>query len=368
MNRTSLFGFLATRFSSRPEDLATEALNYILQDPSAREAFVEYLKKPDLSFETDLRFQSQASDSDQARPDLVGIDSEGRQPIIVEAKFWAGLTDNQPITYIKRLPKEIDSLLVFIAPATRFATLWSELKKRCADKNLQLSQEREIEADFHCASLDYKRSMALISWRKILSYIIQALNSKHEVASDAKQLQGLCEQMDTDAFHPLQSEEITSDKGRRISQFCEIVDDSTTRLVEEGVADVSDSRSSSTKGLYGRYMRLRKFGCRLCFHADKWSHFRETPIWLEIQSPDWKFPAGIQDNLVSLQLENPSKLIRGKNMLSVPIYLPLNQEKSDVIKSVVNQVKEVVILLPEVDANSRDDEVQKQENHEIERG
>ena len=79
----------------------------------------------------DLMFQSQISDAETGIPDLVGVNPDGKQIILLEAKFWAGLTDNQPVAYLKRLPKQIDSALVVIAPAKRIPMLWSELVSRC---------------------------------------------------------------------------------------------------------------------------------------------------------------------------------------------------------------------------------------------
>lgn len=97
--RQTLFGYLATRFRSHPENLATESLCYVLrQSPVARQAFTQYIAQPPVWFEQKLVFQAQAAGKDGAIPDLVGTDQEGRKVLIGEAKFWAGLTDNQPVT------------------------------------------------------------------------------------------------------------------------------------------------------------------------------------------------------------------------------------------------------------------------------
>ena len=33
---------------------------------------------------------------DGARPDLARVDQDGEDRVLIEAKFWAGLTENQP--------------------------------------------------------------------------------------------------------------------------------------------------------------------------------------------------------------------------------------------------------------------------------
>ena len=112
-----LFGFLATRFSAHPENVATEALAYVLRSssPVAR-AFEDYVRRV-APIPGGLHYVTQAAADDRAIPDLAGIDASGRSPLLVEAKFWAGLTDQQPVAYLARLPEDETALLLFIVPS-----------------------------------------------------------------------------------------------------------------------------------------------------------------------------------------------------------------------------------------------------------
>ena len=56
------------------------------------------------------------------------------------------------------------------------------------------------------------------------------------MAGNLVQLQGLCEQMDSSAFLPLQSEELTSNTSRRLLQYCDIVDNVIDRLTSAVLA------------------------------------------------------------------------------------------------------------------------------------
>ena len=49
--------------------------------------------------------ETQVTASDGSRPDLVCFDAGNEKRIIVEAKFWAGLMDNQPNAYLEQLPE-----------------------------------------------------------------------------------------------------------------------------------------------------------------------------------------------------------------------------------------------------------------------
>ncbi len=149
MQNDSLFGHLASRLSSHPENIATEALNYVLNRSTvARRAFAQYAAQSGADMPETLHFRTQEAGGDGAIPDLVGLDGEGRQVLLVEAKFWAGLTDNQPVAYLERLPASSDGLLLFVAPATRFPTLWPEPFQRCRDAGSTLEEVREVAEDF----------------------------------------------------------------------------------------------------------------------------------------------------------------------------------------------------------------------------
>lgn len=114
----SLFGHLALRFGSHPENLATEALGYVLKkSAAARRGFVASrgTKGPRLS--DDLAFETQCSDPELGRPDLAANDDGGHLRLLVEAKFWAGFTEHQPISYLDQLRP--GGVLVVICPDAR---------------------------------------------------------------------------------------------------------------------------------------------------------------------------------------------------------------------------------------------------------
>src|SRR5258708_836485 len=114
----SLFGHLALRFGSQPENLATEGLGYILsKSPAACAGFVASLGEAALGIPKGLRFVTQFATEDQGRPDLAGLDEANAVRVLVEAKFWAGFTDHQPVHYLDQLPP--GGVLVVICPNAR---------------------------------------------------------------------------------------------------------------------------------------------------------------------------------------------------------------------------------------------------------
>ena len=72
------------------------------------------------------------------RVDLVGFDEHGDESALIEVKFWAGLTDNQPVTYLERLrTDDKPAVLLFVAPRARLETLWPEVLRRAEKGGIQ---------------------------------------------------------------------------------------------------------------------------------------------------------------------------------------------------------------------------------------
>ena len=74
--------------------------------------------------------KSQVLQADGTRPDLVGFDETGMERVLIEVKFWAELTPNQPNAYINRLPDDGPALVMFLAPEDRIKSLWPQLQVR----------------------------------------------------------------------------------------------------------------------------------------------------------------------------------------------------------------------------------------------
>jgi hypothetical protein len=282
---------------------------------------------------------------DNAIPDLVGLNAEGQPIVIAEAKFWAGLTDNQPLTYIRRLPADVPSVLLFIAPAMRFTTLWPELQQRCQAGGYPLTEPRTLGTEFVAAQLSATQTLALASWRSILGFIIGVLEAEGQtdVMSDVLQLQGLCNRMDNEAFLPLHSAELTGESATRIVQFCSIIDDVTKLAVAQNLASVKGLSTGAGAGYYGRFMRLRDHNCFLSFNAKRWARLRSTPIWLSFADANWKWRATpeLRQKLSSLEIQEPTRLLLDDGHFTVPIAVPLGVERAEVVAAVFGQLLEV---------------------------
>ena len=346
--KQSLFGHLAFSFSKSPENLATEALSFILnRSVVANNAFLRFLSQTGVALPETLKFDTQAGEAESGIPDLRGKDANGKEVFLGEAKFWAGLTDNQPVAYLTRLQKSSGSILLFIAPEKRSTLLWAELLRRGKDANLNLHQEES--SLIQTALFDNNFVLAITSWRMILNSLRSSVEADGdaETLSDIVQLQGLCDKMDEQAFLPLRSEELTSNIGKRIVQFYGLIDDVVQNLETKKIVSTDGLSTTRTSKKYGKYFSVKRYGCLLLFDPILWNKYRETPLWLIIKDGtdpnNWVFSFEAKEKLFKLEIEKPSRLFqnRKEDELLVPLFLPIGVEKDAVIQSLVSQIREI---------------------------
>lgn len=348
---STLFGHIASRLSNKTENLATEALGYVLRGSLvARDALQSLLSQSGLPITGMLTYMNQFSGKDQAQPDIVGLDDQGEQRLVVEAKFWAGLTDHQPITYLGRLPKD-GGVLLFVAPAARLDLLWGELLRRCADAGkLGIAKELDTQTVRRYTIADGTH-LALVSWRALLDYLMGRVEAAgdRKTLGDIEQLQGLCEHMDSTAFLPLTSEEITDTQHyKRVLQFNDLIDELVPALINRGVADTNKLTAVSKKGIYGRYLRFHGYGAYLSCDLSRWTTLALTPFWLTFgQSFEGRCPKEVREALAPLAaLSSPRVFIVDKDLPTIPLFVSPGLTKDEVKAEVLAQLEDIGQRLP----------------------
>lgn len=351
----SLLADLCFKFQAHPEVLATEALVLLLKERVLGDSVGRFLTlQLGMSREIPpgLRFEAQDSTTDGGRPDVVGLTSEGRLCLIIEVKFWAALTEKQPIAYLERLrtTESEPCALVFVAPAIRQEILWSELTRRIAVSGKPITEVRQLADDLQCALVG-NTPLVLTSWRTVLSVMSQAAAAAGGLrTSDIHQLSDLTGRMDTDAFLPLRQEELSSQIGQRIYQFNEIVDDVIAALVKEGV--FSRTRKSGSLGYYGASVLIRNHWLYFEVSYWHWSQYATTPFWLvyaytPARSKEWPV---LDAAFASLASEVPPRLLKGRHDEApmMPLHIPTGVERHDVVASLCRKIRDIAQLLPQV--------------------
>jgi len=354
MRKDSLLGEIGLRFIKQTENLASESLNYILgKSSNTLKGFNELISIFDDRL-TEVRYSTQVYDQDDnAIPDLIGFDQNNQPTVIIEAKFWAGLTKNQPVTYLKRLPKNTPAVLLFLIPEKRISEVWSEVKSRLVDSEISFDELNDTSSKRLC-KLNEFHSLGIISWKETVDSLKSNLDNSKEssVLSDINQLEGLCERIDSISFIPLSESEISPTTARRNIDYCDLVDEIVDFGKEMKLFKTKGLNKGAKKYIYHRYFQVDGWNCRLSFDNYNWYNYSNTPLWLEIfgkgkdQWNDVRVYNEIKERLKHLEGTFPKRMV---NNLSgpplFPMYIKENKTKSDVISNVYDQITETVGFL-----------------------
>ena len=352
-NQISLLAYLAYKFGGQTETIATEALGYILsRSESARNALRDMIGIGGVDVGRIARAQTEVPievEGKEARVDLVGFDTTDAERALLEVKFWAGLTENQPNTYLKRLLQNMEpSALLFVAPESRMVTLWAELRRLANAGGFALGNGTQAAGLQSAVVNNGIHRLVITSWRALLD----SMSSHASVDGDSSaergiiELNGLCEQEDSDAFLPLRVGELGPQVGRRIPQFIDLAEDAWKHVkINEFVTYSTPTR---LKNRHGHFLTLLKrvpvwFGVSY----DLWAKRGDTPLWLVIRRTPFDWAADfneVKSCLEPLTIRDPSILDDHEGLL-VPFFLPTGVEREEALESVVVRLEEICISI-----------------------
>lgn len=352
IGRKTLLAKLAPAFGPQTENLAVEALGHIFSESeTARRGLSEVVHAGGAEVGQIVHVHTQVASEGGERPDLVGFDRDGKERVLIEAKFWAGLTKNQPVGYLKRLEKPSarqPSALVVVAPATRMDVLWGELCREVSKSADVVLGSQGKQKGLRSAAVGAGRYLMLTSWRSLLGRTgaqVAAEADDPETEADIRQLLGLAEQQDDEAFLPLTREELGPQLARRVVDLKRLVEGVVNRTKEADWA--STGPMASTGASYGVWMRLsRAEKADVYFGVDyaRWARYGGAPLWLVFYREHT--PDDLRLALEPLRHRNPPELIGepGQN-IKVPIELPVGKDYDVVLDNVFDRVQEIVRLV-----------------------
>ncbi len=353
---TTLFAHIAPRLTNRIEDVAVEALGHILsQSEAAREALEETLRLGGAQVGTIAKVQTQVAGEKGERPDLIGFDDKGVKQVLIEAKFWADLTKNQPNQYLKQLQEDRKGragALLFVAPRARLATLWPELRRLAKEEEPRFTLTDAFETGgLHSASISGgKLCLLLTSWAALLGRMeTHACEAGDTVAvGDIKQLRGLTDRSDPDPFLPWRPEELGSEFALRMEGLRRLVDDAINHSKSAGFLERGKAATGGGGG-YGRQIQLGGVAAGFGIEVFAWARYSNTPLWLRFgrDKHGQLEQAGLTDEIF-----DPGPTWESR----IPIELPAGVEYDEILNSVVNRLKSIARQLdPDSTAGAADD-------------
>ena len=284
----SLLAHLYPYIRGSQEDIATYSLQYLLsQSKELNKAFTKRVIEilhVDTTEALQYVCQVTGKSEEKERPDMAGLSLDGKEEILLEMKFYATLTANQPLTYLDRLHDAGGKGLLFVCPAVRKTNLWAKLKELCEERDIE-------EIDDVCITVD-GISLGIITWNEIIELLKNVASSVAlDLIADIKQLEGYCNQLDSEAFIPFSAEDISAEMASKGERYYQVIDE----VIELLCAD--KNYQTSKKGLkatgyrkgYTRSLYIDDKTLTLNYDRDMWKNPEcvETPFWIAIRDKDW---------------------------------------------------------------------------------
>ena len=299
-----------------------------------------------------LRFRTQKT-KDGMRPDMWGYD-EAEPRVFVENKFWAGLTENQPVSYLKQLAEYTQpTVLLVVVPDARKATLWRELNRRLGNPAMPPMTRDTGAGIVYSITTEIGPILALTSWTKLLSVLELEVADDQSARSDLLQLRALCEAADdNEAFLPISSAEISDQRiPAFILQLSSIVQASVDLAVAEGVLYTTGLMPQASSERIGRYARVsgeRGVGIWLGIHFRLWKTYGETPFWLLFSQTQFGRALEVRRLLEPWAAKEGVFTTFLNDELAVAVDIAFGEAKDQVVRSVVDRLKGVADVLYEL--------------------
>ncbi|NDB36636.1 MAG: hypothetical protein EB023_15140 [Flavobacteriia bacterium] len=312
---------------------------------------LQYLNtKIDLThyLQQDFEISTQFTDSnDSSIPDLALLFGSGK--LLVEVKFWAKLTKNQPLTYLQKLNKADGECLFFLVPKLRIPSLLNELIQKSA---LEIKGELIYETNGNVILLQDFAPIIVLSWEEILSVLMEyadytAVNAKADLA----QLKQMIDKMLSPSFLPFEVGDFEFYAYRKHIQLIELIDACVDANPEMNTKNMSYGGGRNS---FQRWFMVQDYyTCGLELHARYWEQYG-NPVWLVIYGSSWvnkgQIPhlemAAFEANLKSAKLSYEVVKEAGYRKLIFNIQIPYGEDKETCLNSMNNQLNTVLELLP----------------------
>ena len=335
---STLLSFIAQRHTIGLEDVATDALYFILsRSNSTIEALSELLGDEHGPLPI-AKAQPWTTDVHGAIPDMACYDESDNLVALVESKFWAPLTHHQPVTYWQGLPTHERAVLLFLAPDYRVdqGTLWDELETKLRDAGQELCSADRVDGLIIASSKDDQRRLMLTSWQLLLDRMAKRAreDGESQTCFEIAELQGLA------------ASAIEGDRPTR--------DENLKQLIAESVKHVEQSKWADTKGLtvgqgidfYGRYLRLAGAFAWLGIDYKAVKQMPGKPLWLQFFG-DYEVGVTIKLEEVRSRLEvteNTGLALRSDGVY-LPIDVPPGADREKTLNAIVTELERIAELI-----------------------
>jgi hypothetical protein len=341
------------RFSRVNEDVATDALSFILQgSESARNGMMKLLRGLVVDLPS-LRFRTQQTEG-SIRPDMWGF-HQMEPRVFIENKFWAGLTDNQPVAYLRQLAPYAPSVLLMVVPEAREHILWRELRRRLKDQAIAISERDMAAGIVYSVATEIGPILALTSWAKLFAMLELEIADDPSARSDLLQLRALCDVADSQAFIPICDEEISDHRtSALVLQLSSLIQAATELAVTKGALNITRLMPQASWDRIGRYARLsseKGVGAWFGLHFGLWQKHGTTPLWLLFSQSVFGRAIEVQKVIEPWSAKHGVLTVHEKEDFAIAIEVAIGEDKDHVVRKIVEQLKEIANVLSTIETN-----------------
>ena len=335
-NDQTLLSFIARRHTIGLEDVATDALYFILsRSKIALAALTKFLGDGHAPLPI-AGVQPWLTNEYGAVPDLACIDPSGDVVALIESKFWAPLTSHQPVTYWEALPADQPSALLFLAPDDRINqdSLWDEITERLGRAGHELGVSN-LDSNLKTATgKDGHRRLLLASWSLLLDHVAQQVSvaSEQKESFEIAELQGLV------------ANAIAGDNPRRDGNLRALIKKTVKQVEQSGWADTSGLSVGQGFGFYGRYLRLARASAWLGIDFKATDQMPDKPLWLMFY-PVKKPRVGLDEIRSKLGDLGTPGLEWRPDEIWIPIELPVGADQEATLAAAVSALEHVAKLI-----------------------
>lgn len=338
----TLLAYIIPRFAGgRLENAAVGSLGYILgKSPASRAELNDLARKGGVVLPPITAVGTEVSGQvgeEVTRPDLVGFDEAGSERLLIEAKFWAGLTGDQVNRYLGRLPADGAAALLFLSPEARIETLWPELRDLVEQAGKRLDENDAVHTDDMRGAIvtDIARNptnqhLMLVSWRRLLRDLRSTAETSR-ITEDIRQLRGLTELMDSQEFLPFHREDFNPVFARHLIDLRNIYDSFIGNWKGKDWVQVKPDGTGGSTG-YGRQLILAGYNAWFGFYHDPWAQgVADTPFWIQ--------PWGLDQPIVDRVIDALQTRVWGGKFM--PVYVKTGVGKEEVVNDMLAQFKAI---------------------------
>lgn len=338
----SLLGMFYNQIRGSQEDIASKGLCYILEKSDNAKKAINTLIQNEININLQVtQFVAQNVGKDLERPDICGYDVNNKEKLIIEAKFWASLTANQPNKYLERLSHG-NSVLMFVCPDLRKISLFEELQREITKKYVI----NKVNSDNFIIELNNKVFIIIKSWSNINELIKNTLQQAREeqLVSDINQIIGFCNIIDKNSFLPITEEDISPAIPKKILSYCDLID----KVIDKLGTTISTQGLKATGQRHGytRYAKAENLGIGLEVNYVSWAENHDTPFYLYLSeindNKGWDNSEKIVAIANKIKTQTTYKYFISYDKVCIPLYPLLNDFENKVIECLTNDIKTIV--------------------------